>query len=130
MSLRSQRGLELLEHLGTPSTKDGSRLPRDVLPKDCCRVHGRFRPEVAECRDAKQWRLAEEIAAVVTLHSAPEKRSCGDASHKSNGDKGRALPLHDIALRAVSACAIVTPSAYSRSPPTGRPRAIRETVSG
>src|SRR5919109_4620474 len=32
-----------------------------------------------------------------------------------------------MSRRASSACAIVTPSAYSRSPPTGMPRAIRVT---
>src|SRR2546426_2482589 len=37
--------------------------------------------------------------------------------------------LSDSAMsrRASSACAMVTPSAYSRSPPTGRPRAMRVT---
>lgn len=36
-------------------------------------------------------------------------------------------PAPYISRRAWSACAIVTPSAYSRSPPTGRPRAMRVT---
>jgi hypothetical protein len=77
-----------------------------------------------------QRRLAEKIAAVLTLHSAPEETAGSYAADESYSYEAGALPAHDIALRAVSACAIVTPSAYSRSPPTGSPRAIRETVRG
>ena len=63
--------------------------------------------------------------------------ACGDqrtsrhAAEESHGDCASALSTaHDIALRAVKAWAMVTPSAYSRSPPTGSPRAILEIVSG
>jgi hypothetical protein len=77
-----------------------------------------------------QRRLAEKVAAILALHPAPDKTAGGYAADESHCYEASALPAHDIALRAVSACAIVTPSAYSRSPPTGSPRAMRETVSG
>src|SRR5437879_4713806 len=68
------------------------------------------------------------------LHlGAPYHEPHREASQKTVGSEtgpvgprsppARAHP--HIALRAESAWAIVTPSAYSRSPPTGSPRAIR-----
>ncbi len=42
-------------------------------------------------------------------------------------DDDRAGPHHETSCRARSACASVTPSTYSRSPPIGSPRASRVT---
>jgi hypothetical protein len=74
--------------------------------------------------------LAEKIAAILALHPAPDKTAGSYSADESHSYEARALSAHDIDLRALSAWAIVTPSAYSRSPPTGSPRAMRETVRG
>jgi len=69
----------------------------------------------------------------------PKRREASNASSANvftvshRPDYGPSPPTdrtQRISRRAESACAIVTPSAYSRSPPTGIPRAIRETVTG
>ena len=63
------------------------------------------------------------------INSIPQSTPVRDGAR----DGGRATldadAHHAISRRAARACAIVTPSAYSRSPPTGRPRAMRVTVS-
>ena len=80
--------------------------------------------------DPSEGMLAEEIAPVLALHSAPHQGAGGNAADEPDRHEADFLPAHDIARLAVSAWAIVTPSAYSRSPPTGSPRAIRDTVRG
>jgi len=72
---------------------------------------------------------AHARAAAVALHSAPHQRAGGNPAEKAyRNESCAALSAHDIALLAVNAWAMVTPSAYSRSPPTGRPRAMRVIV--
>jgi len=70
----------------------------------------------------------EKIAPVLLLKMTPCKSTERYASKKSERRETAVTRTDHIARRAESACAIVTPSAYSRSPPTGNPRAMRETV--
>ena len=104
-------------------------LPCDVFAKKSHCADRRPRAQVAERGETTQSMPAEEIATVLLLEMAPRERSTRSSAQKT---KRRQLAvssaIHNV-RRAESACAIVTPSAYSRSPPTGRPRAMRLTVS-
>ena len=125
-----ERRLDAVEQLHSTLTEKRARLPGDVFAQQLCRANRRARAEKAQRRNAPQTPRTEKIAAVSPLHSRPQQRSGGKAADESDGDKPASGSPHVIVRRAVSACAIVTPSAYSRSPPTGNPRAMRETVSG
>jgi len=71
---------------------------------------------------------AEQVAAILLLEMTPGQRAECDSAKKTKSCKATVTCCDHIARRADSACAIVTPSAYSRSPPTGSPRAMRDTV--
>src|SRR5690349_22557890 len=85
--------------------------------------------EIAQRRQAAQGARAEQVAPVpphvlLRHHHAdhgpdaqPEEQRLGPRSHHPA-----------ISRRAAIARPIVTPSAYSRSPPTGNPSAIRVTL--
>src|SRR5205823_3935459 len=127
--LRSQRGFEALQHPRSALPEYSARFPSDVFAKQLGGSHRWTRPKVAQRSDAEERIPREQVAATVPLHSAPHQRTRCHAAQKSHGDETRTLATaHDIALLAVNAWAMVTPSAYSRSPPTGSPRAILETV--
>jgi len=128
--LRSQGRLEASEHPRSALPQNGPRLPGYVFAKELRGVDRRARAEIAERRNAMDGGFAEEVSTVLALHMAPDQMPSSNATDEANCHETRALSAHDIARLAVSACAIVTPSAYSRSPPTGSPRAILETVSG
>src|SRR5438874_1162407 len=129
--LRSQRGFEVPEHPGSALAENAAGLPGDVFAKQLCGGDGRAGAQISERSDAEKRIAGEQIAPAVALHSAPHQRTSRHAAEESHGDCASALSTaHDIALRAVKAWAMVTPSAYSRSPPTGSPRAILEIVSG
>lgn len=104
-------------------------LPRDVFAK---KPHGSNRgssAQIAESGKTPKWVAAEQIAPVLSLEMTPRESTTRRSANKSKCCQLLILSITHIDRRAESACAIVTPSAYSRSPPTGRPRAIRVTVS-
>ncbi len=72
--------------------------------------------------------FAEEVATVLTLKVTPRERAAGETSNEAKSRQLAVTAADHIARRADKACAMVTPSAYSRSPPTGNPRAMRVTV--
>jgi hypothetical protein len=111
IALRSQSRLELPEHPRAALAQNRPRLPRDVFAKKLCRVDRGSSAQIAKRGYAMQGRLAEKVAAVLALHPAPDKSAGGYPANESYRDEARALSAHDIALRAVSAWAIVTPSA-------------------
>jgi len=82
---------------------------------------------VSERRQSAQRMTTEQVPAVRMLCPTPRQRPDRRADGQSY-EYPLMIALHDIALRAANACAMVTPSAYSKSPPTGSPRAMRDTV--
>src|SRR5690606_13521447 len=83
-----------------------------------------------ERRQALGRTTAEQVAPVDVELPSGQQDSHRQAAQESQGSHNIGTPGHFISLRAARACAMVTPSAYSRSPPTGSPRAIRDTESG
>src|SRR5207302_7467554 len=113
--------------------QNGLLLPANILAQDFRRLHRGVSTEVADSRQAAQRVAAEEIAAATAYLHAPHDEPGDDASDKPGRDetmttRAMASSQSHIALRAASACAMDAPSAYSRSPPTGRPRAMRVTL--
>src|SRR5579863_3747962 len=115
------------------------------------RRSGRLAAQIPQGSQTPERMAAEQVAPVTVLLPAPDDDPHHHATqkpqrHEASGVNGAVAvavpwpddyppplpprPGHRISRRADSACAIVTPSAYSRSPPTGMPRAMRETVSG
>jgi len=115
--------------LHTAVAKRRRALPGSVLAKKPERAHGWTRAQVAECGEPAKWMTAEQIAAVLALNMAPRQRAARGPTEESQRSKSAVTRAYHIARRADNACAMVTPSAYSRSPPTGSPRAMRVTVS-
>ena len=106
----------------------GLLLPCDVFAKKSYRSDRRACAQIAERGKPTERMAAEKVAPVLLLEMTPGQRTAGCPAKKSKcGELPVPCAIH-IVRRAESACAIVTPSAYSRSPPTGRPRAMRLTV--
>jgi hypothetical protein len=89
-----------------------------------------MRRQVGQCDETLERAAAEELAPKVVADTGPHQTARDYAGKKASEGQSRPSDDSHIALRASSAWAIVTPSAYSRSPPTGSPRAMRDTVSG
>src|SRR5438067_2921402 len=113
--------------------QDGLLLPANILAQDFRRFHGGVSTQVAERRQSTQRVVAEEITPATPYLHAPHDEPGDDASDKPGRDetmttRAPACSQSHIALRAASACAMDAPSAYSRSPPIGSPRAMRVTL--
>jgi hypothetical protein len=104
-------------------------LPRDVFAKKSHRSDRGPGAQIAERGKTPKWVATEQIAPVLSLEMTPRERAARRSAKKPKCHQLVTSSAIHIDRRAESACAIVTPSAYSRSPPTGRPRAIRVTVS-
>ncbi len=118
-----------MHHRHTSLPEERAPLPRNVLAKETGSAHAGPRPQIGQGGEAPKRVTAEEIASVLPLEVGPCHRTTGNAHHKTGCGERSDISVSHIARRAASACAMVTPSAYSRSPPTGRPRAMRLIVS-
>src|SRR5688500_8578159 len=116
------------QHLLPAATKNGSAFPTDVVPQHPRRVEARLAAQVPERREPAERLRVEQIAPEALHLHAPDERPHRRATEKPQCRQIRRTAHHRISRRADSACAIVTPSAYSRSPPTGNPRAMRDTT--
>src|SRR5688500_14534271 len=136
-----------LQQACAPASKDRQLFPDHVLVEQVHRLEMvravtlRLSAAISQSRHAFHGLRAEQVApAALHLH-APHDETRHDTADESRrhqpatAARARAttnsLPAQShIALRAASACAIDAPSAYSRSPPIGRPRAMRVTLTG
>ena len=91
-------------------------------------IEGR-RAQIAQRREPAQRVPAEKIAPMLALQVTPRESPARQSRKKAETRQLAVTTADHIARRAESACAMVTPSAYSRSPPTGSPRAMRVTES-
>src|SRR5689334_8352744 len=110
-----------------PAPERGSALPAHVVRKQARCLDTRASTDIPECRQAAYGASAEQITAAPLHLATPDQQS----DNKTAEEPGRHrlcvapfCPPPHIVLLAARACAMVTPSAYSRSPPTGSPRAI------
>src|SRR5688500_13592731 len=127
---RSGQGrFDVAHERDTALAESGVTLPGDVFAKkpDC--AHRVSRAQITECGEPPERMPAEQVATILALKMTPCKRAAGRSRNESESGELPVTNGYHIARRAESACAIVTPSAYSRSPPTGSPRAMRVTVS-
>src|SRR5688572_16888549 len=118
------------EHPLAPPPKHGLTFPIHVIAQHARRLVARLPGEIAERRQPTPGTRVEQLAAPAPHLHAPDERPYRRATEKAQRRQTGRSSHHRISRRAVSACAIVTPSAYSRSPPTGSPRAMRDTITG
>src|SRR5688500_13474189 len=117
------------QHL-TSAPQQRPRFPFDVIREKSRVFDARTGPQVTECGEPAQRIPAEKRPAIDMLLAGPGHDPRDGTDDESGRQSAANAVGHRISRRADSAWAMVTPSAYSRSPPTGRPRAMRETVSG
>src|SRR5690349_2255524 len=89
--------------------------------------------DVSQCRQTADGAAAEQVTAAPPNLGTPDQQADNKTAEEPGGHRFGVIPLRPtlhMLLLAASACAIVTPSAYSKSPPTGSPRAILDTVIG
>src|SRR5512146_2654897 len=109
-------------------TEPGMTLPCNVVAKQANVSNAVLATQVTEGRHPPPRTIAEKVAPGALCLLSPDDQPQRKATSQPDGQR-RHVPRawHHISLRALIAWAIVTPSAYSRSPPTGRPRAMRVT---
>src|SRR5258708_11970258 len=102
-------------------------LPANIVGQEPHGIEPGTAGKVAQRGKPAPWTAAEQLPPRPMNLRAPDDCASDHPPEEPGGDGNSCVASH-IALRAVSACAMVTPSAYSRSPPTGMPRAIRVTT--
>src|SRR5688500_957203 len=115
------------EHLLATAPKNDSAFPTNVVSQHPRRVERRVAAQISQRRQTPERLRVEQVAPEAVHLHAPYERPHRRATEKAERRHVRHPAHHRISRRAESACAIVTPSAYSRSPPTGNPRAMRDT---
>src|ERR1043166_5133351 len=105
------------------------RLPADVVRQQLHGIQSGTSGKVAQRGEPAPWTRIEQLSPRPMNLRAPDDCASDEASDHRRRHRYLRFSPH-IALRAFRAWAMVTPSAYSRSPPTGIPRAIRVTETG
>ena len=129
VTISAECGFDVPHQRNAALAERGRSFPGDVFAKQAKCAEGVAGAKVAQCRKPAERMAAEEVATVLPLKVAPRESAACDAGNKSQSSELAVTSADHITRRADSACAMVTPSAYSRSPPTGSPRAMRVIVS-
>src|SRR5712692_5841711 len=114
------------EGLG-PAAEHRLGLPGEVVPEQSDRLHPLLPREEAERAEAPERLVAEQVLAVTGEAILGEEPAGHHPGQGPAGEDRGAAAHQDTSCRALKACASLTPSTYSRSPPIGRPRASRVT---
>src|SRR6476469_6507761 len=114
------------DRLGAPA-EHWLTLPREVIAEEANRLYTGLTRQVAESAQAAQRAGTEQVALVMRQPPRGEHPAPDRSSRESPREEQRPRPHQGTSCRATSACASVTPSTYSRSPPMRRPRASRVT---
>jgi len=115
------------------TTQRRSSLPAHVFREQARRVDAWSPADVAERRQTADGAATEQVTPAPPNLGTPDQQADNKTAEKPGGHRFGVIPFcpaPHMVLLAARACAIVTPSAYSRSPPTGNPRAILVTVTG
>src|SRR5512134_1167275 len=105
-------------------------LPLQIVAQQPYALDAALAGEKSQGPEPPHDRLAEQIVPAAVEAALGEEPADQD-SRQRPAARYRAPRSHQgSSCRAVSACASVTPSTYSRSPPTGNPRASRVTRTG
>src|SRR5829696_515349 len=110
------------------AAQHGLAFPREIVPEQ---PHGLdlvlARQESQGGKPSERTR-AEQIAPMVRQPVLRQQPAAGQPEHHATSEDPHPGAHQPTSCRATSAWARVTPSMYSRSPPIGRPRAKRVTL--
>src|SRR5215204_4769771 len=102
-------------------------LPGQVVSQQPDGVHTILPGQKPQRCKAPQRSGAEKVTPVIAEALLPQKPARGRPGHEPSDEKPATRAHQPTSCRATRACARVTPSTYSRSPPMGSPRARRVT---
>src|SRR5688572_11532933 len=114
-----QLALDPIEESAGAALEIVALLPANVFLEQASRFRRPLPAKVAQCRKPTHRTRAEQIPPPHVLLATPHQQPRREAAQKTErGESGGPSAPHGQAIsrRADNACAIVTPSAYSRSP--------------